>query len=220
MISRDLFLGLVDAGHVVEGDVDVFLARDAVLAAAEGHEHAAGPAPQVAGEEEVEEAHEQQDRQHPVEQHEEPDLRLGVFVGDHSVLRVFRRAFLDGQERLIESFLGPGFRPIVDLEGHAAVVLGGLRFLAELAGDFGVSDLDLLDLATLFEVLLELIPSQGIAHEPLLEHHHGGENDDGHDQPTEGTAPIGRQRRFLVRTPAVVPRRLILHIVCVIFHSL
>ena len=40
-ISHHLVLGLLHAGHVVEGDVRVFLGRDAVLAAAEVAEHAA-----------------------------------------------------------------------------------------------------------------------------------------------------------------------------------
>ena len=80
MISVHLFLGLFDAGHVVEGDVGVLLALDAVAAAAERHQHAARAAAQVADKEEVEEAHEQQDRQQPVQQPEHPDPLLGVLV--------------------------------------------------------------------------------------------------------------------------------------------
>ncbi len=61
-----LFLGLVDAGHVVEGDLGVGLDIDLGLALADRHEAAAHPlATRHAPHQEYPQAEEQQRRHHP-----------------------------------------------------------------------------------------------------------------------------------------------------------
>ena len=145
----DLVLGLLDAGDVLERHPDAVFALDAVLAPAEGHQHAAGAAAEIAGEEEVEEPHQNQDRQDPVEQHDQPDL-----LRDHLVAHGLAFFFLLIEDRV------DSFECLLVVVAHRErLSLGAIfRGSLEFAGDLGRTDLEAFDLI-LNQIVLELDPT-------------------------------------------------------------